>query len=44
MTSMSMITGQVSDTLQILAATPNPAKSLGQTNFGGYSNHAVSMP
>jgi peptide/nickel transport system substrate-binding protein len=41
MTSMSMITGQASDTLQILAATQNPAKSLGQTNFGGYSNPRV---
>jgi peptide/nickel transport system substrate-binding protein len=40
-TSMSMITGQASDTLKILAATPNPQKGLGQTNFGGYSNPQV---
>jgi peptide/nickel transport system substrate-binding protein len=40
-TSMSMITGQASDTLKILAATQDLKRGLGQTNFGGYSNPRV---
>ncbi|MCW3477217.1 ABC transporter substrate-binding protein [Limobrevibacterium gyesilva] len=40
-TSMSIITGQASDTLKLLAATQDPKRGLGQTNFGGYSNPRV---
>ena len=37
-TSSSITTGQASDMLKILIATRDPAKGLGQINFGGYSN------